>query len=211
MAKYSIYESNLCFYYKKIIDFERDYRNQIKDEMLLTAINMNLILCITCFLEGILEDRGHIILGYYNSVKNCVDLKEFEIRKAYNTINNQINEFFHIKISQTTGIANFDNIFEIFLGKSFINSKNINPLIEGINALFQLRNVIAHGRKVHAYELEAYYTKGIEEHFSGGYKKAEDYLTKKGLLHQKFVKTKNVEIFSRTPFQIIFMILSQIL
>lgn len=34
------------------------------------------------------------------------------------------------------------------------------------------------GGRSHAYELEVYYAKGVVKHFSGGYKKAEDFLQK---------------------------------
>ena len=61
--------------------------------------------------------------------------------------------------------------------------------------MFQLRNVIAHGRQAYAYEVEAYYTDGIEEHFMGGYKKAEEYLLKKKLMEQKFLEAENLDIY----------------
>lgn len=195
MAKIIFHEAHLSSYYKKLIDFNQMQRNEIKDNYTVAAINMNLILCTTCYLEGILEDRCKLLLGYYNSIHKCIDLQEFELRKKSNEIHSEIANFFHIKISQTTGLDNFDNFFKIFLNKSFKQSVGIKPLLEGINTLFQLRNVIAHGRQVYAYEVDAYYTNGSEEHFSGGYKKAEEYLIKKGLLTDKFIKVENIEIY----------------
>ena len=195
MSKFIFHEANLCSYYKNLIDFNQLQRNEIKDNSTVASVNMNLILCTTCYLEGILEDRCKLLLGYYNSIHNCIDLQEFKIRKVSNLIHSEIANFFHTKISQTTGLDNFDNFFKIFLHKSFKQAEEFKPLLEGINTLFQLRNVIAHGRQVYAYEVDAYYTNGIEEHFSGGYKKAEEYLIKKGYLTEKFIESENIEIF----------------
>lgn len=195
MAKYVFYQSNLSSYYKELIDFNISQRTKIENNKTLSAINMNIILCLACYLEGILEDRGNMLLGYNNVIHNTVNLDEFELRKPFNVIHHNISDFFHHKISQTTGIDNFDKIFEIFLDESLKQNSNIKPLIEGINVLFQLRNVIAHGRQAYAYEIEAYYTNGVEEHFNGGYKKAEEYLIKKNLISQKFVDMESVEIY----------------
>ena len=195
MATYTIIERNLYPYYKEIIDFEREKRNEIDNQDTLSAINMNIILCSACYLEGILEERGNFLLGYNNAIRETIHLDEFEQRKAFNTIQNRVRTHFKEKLSHTTGLDNFDSLFQLFLGVSFKQSNEIKPLVEGINVLFQLRNVIAHGRKAFAYELEAYYTSGAEEYFTGGYKKAEEYLIKKELLKDKFFNADAIDVF----------------
>ena len=100
------------------------------------------------------------------------------------------------KISQTSGIDSYDSLFEVLLGKSLKKEEAIKPLIEPIKALFQLRNVIAHGREINAYEVNAYWTNGLnEEHFEGGYKKAEDLLIKHKLLEKKYIEQQDVSLF----------------
>lgn len=195
MARFVFYEAHLCSYYMSLIKYNREQRSTIKNDRTLAAINMNLILCTACFLEGILEDRGNLLLGYYNSVHNCVDVENCELRKSFNTIHHNISYYYHHKISQNTGLDSYDTTYRIFLNKSFKLDENIKPLVEGVNVLFQLRNVIAHGRQGYAYEVEAHYTDGIEEHFMGGYKKAEEYLIKKMLLNTTFVEAENLDIY----------------
>lgn len=58
---------------------------------------MNIILCLACYLEGILEDRGNMLLGYNNVIHNTVNLDEFELRKPFNVIYHNISDFFIIK------------------------------------------------------------------------------------------------------------------
>lgn len=195
LAKYVFYEAHLCEYYNELIQFNKAQRETIKNGKTLAAVNMNLILNTACFLEGILEDRGNLLLGYYNTVHKCIHVEEFGVRKTFNTMHHNISSFFHHKISQTIGLENYDGLFKLFLHKSFRQDEIIKQLIEGVNVLFQLRNVIAHGRQVYAYEVEAYYTDGIEEHFMGGYKKAEEYLIKKKLMEHKFLEAENLDIY----------------
>lgn len=185
MSRYEIHDEQIYEYYESIIKFNIDSRKNITDEKLTTAINLNIILNTACFLEGFFEDRGMLLLGYYREIYDLVNFEEFELRKPKNVFFNNIQRFLSKKISQTTGIENYNTIFELLTDSSFIKSPKTAPFIEGINVLFQFRNVIAHGRQVHFYEVEAYFTNGIEENFNGGYKRAETYCIKKGLLSKQ--------------------------
>lgn len=186
MARFDIYEAPIFNYYQDIINFNKEALRKPENDGRKTALNLNIILCSACLIEGVLEDRGKILLGYYRDIFDTINIPEFELRKPMNHFFNNIEEHLHKKVSQSTGLDNYASLFELFTGTSMKQHKKIKPLYEGVNVLFQLRNVIAHGRLIHAYDVEAYYTNGIEEFFCGGYKKAEDYLIKKGLLSDRF-------------------------
>lgn len=195
MAKYLIYDEPIYSYYRDIIDFNIRSRESITCKKLNAAINLNIILCSACFVEGFLEDRGKLLLGYYQEIYGEIDFKEFELRKPKNVFLNNIIEFLNRRISQSTGIDNYNAIFELLTDKSFKTDDTISPFMEGINVLYQLRNVIAHGRQIHFYEVDAYFTDGMEEVYNGGYKKAETYLMKKGLLSDKIKDVGSSQIY----------------
>lgn len=194
MANIYIYESEIYTYYEKLIEFNLKSRAN-EDDITRTALNLNIILCSACLLEGILEDKGKLLLGFFREVYNAIEKPVLELRKPLNFYYNHLEKFINKKISQCTGLDNYSSLFELFTGTSLKQHYKVSPLIEGINVLFQLRNVIAHGRQVHACEIEAYYTDGKEEQFFGGYKKAEEYLIKNGFLSDKFICTENSKIY----------------
>lgn len=195
MAKYVIYESVIFPYYQQLIDFNKHERSKEENVTLNAALNLNIILSSACLVEGALEDKGKLLLGYYREVFNLIEKPEIELRKPMNHFYNNIEEYFHQKVSQTMGLDKFAALFETFTGKSIKQNQQISQLYEGISTLFQFRNVIAHGRAAHAYTVDAYFTNGIEENFFGGYKKAEIYLTKKGLLSKRFMETDSSDMY----------------
>lgn len=195
MAIFRIFESCIYPLYQELIDFNRQARDNPENEGIKAALNLNLILCSACLVEGMLEDRGKLLLGYFREVFNQINVPDFQLRKPINHFYNNIESFLHKRVSQSTGLDNYSALFETFTGSSLKKHTQISPLYEGVSVLFQLRNVIAHGRQVHAYEVEAYYTNGVEEYFNGGYKKAEDYLMKKGLLSERFLETECGEMY----------------
>lgn len=189
----SIYQEGIFDYYKEIVEYTLEERNNVTDESTRFALNLNIILCLACYIEGFLENRAKAILGYYRELYNTIEMPLFEIRKPMNFFYERIEEYISEKISQTTGIDSYNKLFELLTGNSFKDEHTIANCVEGINALFHLRNVVAHGRQIYAYELEAYYINGKEEGFYGGYKKVEDYLKKKKIIQNGFVKAeKNV-------------------
>ncbi len=195
MAMYRIYDEPIYSYYRDIIDFNIQSRESITCRKLNAAINLNIILNSACFVEGFLEDRGKLLLGYYQEIFQEVHFEEFELRKPKNVFFNNVIEFLNRKISQSTGIDNYNTLFELLIDKSFKTDDTISPFIEGINVLYQFRNVIAHGRQIHFYEVDAYFTDGKEEVYNGGYKKAETYLIKKGLLSDKIKDVGSSQIY----------------
>lgn len=67
MAKIYIYESEIYTYYEKLIEFNLKSRPN-EDDDTRTALNLNIILCSACLLEGVLEDKGKLLLGYFREV-----------------------------------------------------------------------------------------------------------------------------------------------
>ena len=194
MATYEIYNSEIYSLFKSNIDFLFENRDCKKE--LNCALNMNIILLNACYLEGLFERNAKCILGYHRSIYKNVSIPDLNFRRPMNIFYNRITSDLKRKISQTSGIDNYDTLFEILLGKSMKKDEAIKPLIEPIKVLFQLRNVIAHGREITAYEVSAYWTSGAnEEHFEGGYKKAEDLLLKNNLLDKKYVEQQDVSLF----------------
>lgn len=194
MAKYQVYSSEIYSLFKKNIDFL--FENRDCQEELSCALNMNIILLTACYLEGLLERKAKCVLGYHRSIYKNISKPDLDFRRPMNFFYNRIASDLKRKISQTSGIDNYDSLFEVLLGKSIKKEEAIKPLIEPIKALFQLRNVIAHGREINAYEVSAYWPNGSkEEHFEGGYKKAEDLLIKNKLLDKKYIQQQDVSLF----------------
>lgn len=194
MAKFNVYEQGIYNYYYDLVKFNELSRDKV-DANTKYALNLGIILCSACLIEGVLEDRGKLLLGYYREIYNAIEKPIFELRKPLNHFYNNVELYLSKKISQCTGLDNYNSLYELFTGSSLKQDTMVKPLIEGVNVLFQFRNVIAHGRQVHGYDVETYYIDGIEENFFGGYKKTEEYLLKKGLINEKFKNTEDVSIY----------------
>jgi len=191
---YHVYNSEIFSLFKKNIEFL--FENRDCQEELNCAINMNIILLAACYLEGLLERKAKCVLGYHRSIYKNISIPDLDFRRPMNFFYNRLMSDLKKKISQTSGIDSYDSLFEVLLGKSIKKEEEIKPLIEPIMALFQLRNVIAHGREINAYEVNAYWTNGInEEHFEGGYKKAEELLVKNKLLDKRYIQQQDVNLF----------------
>ena len=76
--------------------------------------------------------------------------------------------------SRTTGLQNYDKLFELFCKKRISKMSNMEPLWEGLQILFNFRNVIAHGREALACIVHAYYYPEPVEEFLGWYAKLGD-------------------------------------
>ena len=99
-------------------------------------------------------------------------------------------------ISKCTGLDNYDEFFKLLLKKSLKQDELTSQQFESVQVLFQLRNVIAHGRAVNAYKkitndkMQTGY-----EFFFGGYKKAETLLMKRGILKNRFIEAQSANVF----------------
>lgn len=195
MAIYKIYSDEIYSLYETMIDYLMAERKEITNEKLICAMNLNIILNSACFIEGNLENKLKSVLESIKEKYNKIDISDFEIRKPINVFINNIEKDLDRKIAQCTGIEKYDELFHILLNKSLKKEKGIAEIIEGVQVLFQLRNVIAHGKEVKAYEVNAFWTNGFEENFIGGYKKAETYLLKKNIIEKKFKDLESSNVF----------------
>lgn len=201
MAIYKLYSATIYPYYEKIIHYMQNERYKTDDTDLNLGMNLNIILSNACYIEGVLEHKAKEIVMYRRMIYNKTIRPDFEIRKPMNLYFNRIEEFLEIKISQCMGLEKYSEIYKLLLGKSFTEDNLAKQQIEGIQVLFQLRNVIAHGREIHAYEDIS--NNEPEETFMGGYKKAETFLIKNKLLNQKFIECEAPNIFLLMTFSII--------
>lgn len=194
-----IYENETIFqFYKEMIDYLVLQRETIESDRLRIAINMNIVLDCSCYLEGVLENRAKKILEYYDDLYRNVNIPDFEIRKPINTFFYALKDDCEQRISKCTGVDKYNEIFKLL----FVNDLKSEPLIEknmeSIRVLGQLRNVIAHGREINAHiRVSNLEEMTGEEMFIGGYRIAEDLLLKKGIISKRFIEQENVrELFS---------------
>lgn len=196
MATYIFYREQVLEYYKELVEFSLTSRSNTKNTHTKNALNLNIILSSACYVEGHLEKTAKCVLGYFRLIYNDISIPEFELRKPMNKYFARIEADIYQRISQGTGIDNYDKLFDLLLGKSFKKQDAFKPLLEPIQVLFQLRNVLAHAKEIYFYEVSAYWNNNtFEENFWGGYKKAENFLIKKGILEDKSIKIPRVERF----------------
>lgn len=139
------------------------------------GINFSIILASACFIEGNFE---RILIKNINaSGEHSVPLYK------------RLIDDLRLRVAKTTGSEGYDEVFALVVGKKASETIGEPALWENIKTLFYFRNVIAHGRAV-GYKL--YFPPGVggfwEEEFSGGYKKVEDFLLKKGLLESRHIE-----------------------
>lgn len=168
------------------LNFMREQRKDDAAEEIRAGINFSIILGSACYLEGVFETVLKALLEHQRNVYSKIEISEFETRRAMNVFYNRIEEDLEDRIASTMGASGYDKIFELLTGRTLSGLSHVAPMWEGVSALFKFRNVLGHGRPVTARQISAYYTKGLEEEFSGGYRATDDYLRKRGLLQGKF-------------------------
>ncbi len=152
------------------------------------GLNFSIILGSACFLEGVFETALKAFLEARRSTYSRIDVKDFPTRRAMNVFYNRIESDLELRIATSTGAESYDEMFQLLTGDELSKLTHVVPLWEGARVLFHFRNVLGHGREVMAKQTTAYYTKGTEEEFKGGYRRTEDYLQKKKLLARKFTE-----------------------
>jgi hypothetical protein len=157
------------------------------------GINFSIILGSACYLEGVLEAGLKAFLVQRRMLYNQLETKEFETRRSMNLFYNRIDEDLERRIRSALGASGYDEMFELLIGERLSKLAHVAPIWEGITVLFQLRNVLGHGREVTAQQIVS--VTPIEEVFSGGYRRAEDYLRKRKLLGKKFIEAHSDYIF----------------
>lgn len=144
-------------------------------ESIRAGINFSIILASACFIEGNFE---RILIKNINaSGEHSLPLYK------------RLIDDLRLRVAKTTGSEGYDEVFALVVGRKANESIGDSVLWENIKTLFFFRNVIAHGRAV-GYKL--YFPLSVggfwEEEFSGGYKKVEDFLLKKGLLESRHIE-----------------------
>lgn len=197
MAKRVIIKQQTWPCIEELIEFLLTKRNNEEHSSTLrVGINHSVIFYSACYLEGIIESGLKAILSQKREVFNTVDIPELYARKTVNRFFNSLESDIEERIARTTGVPNYDKIFELLTGERISKYNGVNALWEGIEVLFQFRNVLAHGREISASKMSAYWIEEPwKEFYSGGYKKAEDYLLKKGLIAQKFIDCDSEELY----------------
>jgi len=132
--------------------------------------NYSLIVNAACFFEGILESG----LG---------ELKE----KKSKSLPNELPESLKKKLRNNVGLRHYDGLFELLTGKGFGKTPTLAPFFEGLDALFAMRNVLAHGRAATFSYQSKLGDGGVEcipenQEMEGAYPKTQEYLIKKKLL-----------------------------
>jgi len=142
------------------------------------GINFSIILASACYVEGNLE----------RALLKSIDTSGEHNLPLYRRLVDDLRQ----RVARTTGSEGYDEILGLVLGRKANELLGEPVLWETIKTLFFFRNVIAHGRAV-GYKL--YFPSGVggfwEEEFSGGYKKVEDFLIRKGLLESRHIEEAN--------------------
>ncbi len=159
------------------------------------GINFSIILGSACYLEGVLETALKALLAHRRTNYRRLRGKMAE-QRPMNFFYNRIEDDLEKRIRSSTGTDGYDPMFDLLIGQRLSKLPKVAPFWEGITVLFQLRNVLGHGREVIAKHVIAYWTpERGEEQFSGGYRRAEDYLQKTKLLDKKFTEAHSEYVF----------------
>lgn len=181
---------------KELIEFLSSRRDVDRPIALRLGINHAIVFYAACYVEGVLETTLKALLRRRREIYNKIDVPDFEIRKTINTLFNALEEDLQTRISRATGVDAYETLIELLTGTRIGQSKKVRESWEGIQVLFQFRNVLAHGRAISASRLSAYWIKEPwQENFSGGYKRAEEYLFKGGLLECKFMDSDQFDLY----------------
>ena len=157
------------------------------------GLNFCIILGSACYLEGVLEAGLKSFLWMRRDIYNKSRSRNINVRRSMNCWFNRVEEDMELRIRTATGAEGYNELFELLIGRQLSELEKIAPLWEGITVLFQLRNVLGHGREVKAYQIVS--VTPIEEKFQGGYRRAEDYLRKRKLINKKFTDAHSDFIF----------------
>ena len=181
---------------KELIEFLGKSRNNQTTIELRIGINYSIIFYSACYIEGVIEQILKTVLSRRRTLYNKIDKPEFDIRKTTNTLFNALEEELETRISRSTGINSYLDLIKLLTGNAISQNLKVQECLEGIIVLFQFRNMLAHGREISATRISAYWINDPwQEIFLGGYKRAEEYLIKIGLLDSGFMDSTRLDLF----------------
>ena len=190
-----VYSDNLDLL-EETREFMITSRNAVTNNIQM-GLNYSIILTSVLILESKFERLLYAIVNFYDDIyvkyMGHMDIAEDTlIEKNYRNFLNNFFERTKSQISKNTGISHYKNMLSTL-------TQEMKNLEEGIEVLFQLRNVLAHGRAIR-FDVKTYMpyptyeVENVEVDFKGGYKKAEDYLYKHGLIEKKCIETRDFHI-----------------
>jgi hypothetical protein len=190
-----------CF--NDLVHFLQQSRGNEVGTDLRMAINHAIIFYSACYVEGAMEQILKVLLRRRSDIFNKIKMPELETRRTTNTLFRALEEDLEIRISRSTGIDSYLSLIELLtetshplLNKPSSKKPAVSKLLEGIKILFQFRNMLAHGREIRASRVSAWWiNEPWQDHFSGGYGQAEQYLIKAKLLDHHFMESDNVALF----------------
>jgi hypothetical protein len=196
MAIYEIHKHSVFPYIEKHIDFlymsRKSLERKQKDEKV--GINYSIILFSACFIEGLLESDLKDLAKHREKIFNEIKEEDFYKRRIKGTVLNKMLNLTEDNISRTTGIGNFESIFKLLSYKRTPAKYSDFKNWEGINVLFNFRNVLAHGREITAQRILAWWTdNNWQDEFKGGYKATESYLIKKKIIKKGIIENRSAE------------------
>lgn len=154
------------------------------------GINFSIILNTACYVEGSIEWSINHVLNYIEMVIASIEIPEFGKRRGFFSFWKRVVSELESKMSRATGPENSAEIFKLMTGVSLKECAGEQTTWEGIQALFALRNVIAHGRM--ASMTSIFHGPDKEDsiiEFKGGYASSIAYLKKRGIDVKKLNET----------------------
>lgn len=192
----SVSETPLEFL-KSTRDYLLSSRENVSEEVRI-GLNYNIIVDTALILEAELEVIIHKIINQYEDLfieYYQPDLIGIDKNLARNARELLGSSFTKLKAysSKGTGMEHYTKTLKMLIPESDFTP--LKPYEEGIQVLYQFRNVIAHGRSIR-FEERAYYSCPDYENetkkeidFMGGYKMTQEYLIKKGLLNMPITES----------------------
>jgi hypothetical protein len=142
-----------------------------------SGINFSIVLCAACYLEGFFE---RLLL---NALEKTT--------KPTTPMLQRLLEDLRERARATMGSENYNRMFELVFGRKASTFCN-EATWETIRILFFFRNMLAHGRAI---DYTTHWPPKVGgmwlEEFEGNYAKVQDYLLKKGLIDEEFIRQES--------------------
>jgi len=197
MTQYYIFSETIWPSIRPALEHVQKSRRSIAAPDIHAGMNFCIILGSACYLEGMLEAGLKALLWLRREVYNRTQSPNLEIRRSMNLWFTRMENDLESRICSAVGAAGYDEMLELLCGEPLKGLRKVAPLWEGITVLFQLRNVLGHGREVKAHQIVS--VSPIEEVFRGGYRHAENYLRKRKLIARKFTEAHSDYLFLSDP------------
>jgi len=168
----------------ELVPFLQEQRRRLSTEQadLRKALNQSIVFHAACIVEGALEQSQRRLLATRVAYLRQARITEMPDSGYFNRFVLDIEDDLKKRISRTTGLQEHLRMIDLLTGSSLSGGEFNNSTRETAAVLFQFRNVLAHGRQINATSSSGPATEGEWlRSFSGGYRKVEDYLIKRGM------------------------------